>query len=70
MPVEQKLTMKQARVMRGFSQKETAIKLGVHRQTLGKWEKDAADMTLGKVMAFANLVGINYEEISFTFKST
>lgn len=65
MLIESKLTMKQARLFKGLSQKETAKMLGIHRQTLGKWEKDAADMTLGKVKEFSELVGLDYELIDF-----
>lgn len=65
-----KMTVKQARAAAGLTQKDAAIRIGVHRQTQGKWEKDASDMPLAKAYAFAKVVGKSFEEISFVVKST
>lgn len=65
-----KVTVKQARMAAGLTQKEAALLLGVHRQTQSKWEKDATDMPMGKAYAFAHLVGKPVEEISFVIQST
>lgn len=65
MVIDFQLTMTQARAMRGFSQKHAAEMLDVHRQTLGKWEKNAADMPMGKAKEFAKLVGMEMSDIKF-----
>jgi DNA-binding XRE family transcriptional regulator len=65
-----RLTVKQARLSAGLTQKEAAERLGVHRQTQSKWEKDASDMPMAKAYAFANVVGRKFEDISFMVEST
>lgn len=60
-----KLTMKQVRLIKGYSQQELGEMLGVHKQTVGKWERDANDMPLGKVKKFAEIVQMEMDEINF-----
>lgn len=60
-----KITMRQARALSELSQQDVANTLGVHRQTVGKWERDASDMPLKKAHEFASLVKIEVDNISF-----
>lgn len=60
------ITMKQARVGIGASQKEIAEKLGVHEQTYGRMEKNPEDVTIGQAIAFSKIVGLKVEDIFFS----
>lgn len=64
------ITVKQARLLSGLSQVEVADSLGVHRQTYAKWEKNADSMTIGQAKKFAEIAGVQLEQIFFTSKST
>jgi transcriptional regulator, xre family len=43
------ITLEAARVNAGLTQAEAAIKIGVHPQTLAKWEKDSSRIPYTKV---------------------
>ncbi|MED5019301.1 helix-turn-helix transcriptional regulator [Paenibacillus chibensis] len=64
------LTPKQARLLRGLTQKEVAALLDVHKDTYMKWERDADRMPVGKAKEFSSIVGWGVDEIFFTAKST
>jgi DNA-binding XRE family transcriptional regulator len=64
------ISPKQARVLSDLSQKEVAEKLGVHRQTYMKWERNADEMPVGKAKEFSEIVGRGVDEIFFTRVST
>lgn len=65
MILDTRLTMKQVRLIKGYSQQELAEMLGVHKQTVGKWERNANDMPLGKVKKFAEIVQMEMDQIEF-----
>ena len=47
----------------GLSQEQLAAQLGVSRQAVSKWELDAAQPELDKVVAMAELFGITTDEL-------
>jgi DNA-binding XRE family transcriptional regulator len=64
------ISPKQARILSDLSQKEVAERLGVHRQTYMKWERNADEMPIGKAKEFSKIVGREIDEIFFNHEST
>jgi DNA-binding XRE family transcriptional regulator len=64
------ISPKQARVLCDLSQKEVAYKLGVHRQTYMKWERNPDEIPVGKAKEFSEIVGRGVDEIFFVPEST
>jgi transcriptional regulator, xre family len=48
------VTLEAARVNAGLTQAEAATKIGVHPQTLAKWEKDSSRIPYAKVCKIEN----------------
>lgn len=59
-------TLRELRARKGWTQKETAEKLGVSTQTYNAWEKDVSNVAVSKVNAIAMLFGVTLGEIFFT----
>lgn len=59
------ITVKQARVGADLTQQQTADALGVHVQTYARMEKHPEDMTMKEAHAFAEIVNVPIESISF-----
>lgn len=55
MPIEQMMTLKSLRVRIGMTQQDVAEKLGVDRQTIGRWEKDSGPMPVKFMYSFSEL---------------
>ena len=51
------------RKQQGWSQEELAMKLGVSRQSVSKWESGASDPSTTSLMALAKLFGTTAEEL-------
>lgn len=64
-----KLTVKQARLLAGLTQKEVSEQLKVHVQTYMKWEKNPESMSIGTAKQFAKIVGLNFDDIFFDKES-
>lgn len=64
------LTPRQARLLSDLSQLEVAEKLGVHRQTYMKWERNPDEMPVGKAKEFSVIVGSSVDQIFFNPEST
>lgn len=64
------LTVKQSRLLADLTQQEVAIKLGVHKQTYVKWERNPEVIPLGQARNFAKIVGRRVDEIFFDDDST
>jgi DNA-binding XRE family transcriptional regulator len=64
------LTMKQARLLAGLTQQETADLLDVHKQTYVKWERKPDLIPLGKARNFSKTVERRIDEIFFDTDST
>lgn len=58
-------TLKELRARKGWTQKETAKKLGISEQTYNAWEKDVSGVAVSKVNALANLFGVKIGDIFF-----
>jgi len=59
------ITMKQARIGIGATQREIADKMGMHEQTYLKIERDSDIITIKQARRFADIVGLSFDEIFF-----
>lgn len=59
------LTVKQARLMKGLTQKQVAEALGVHVQTYQKIEKRPKTATVDQAKIIAELTGFSVDQIFF-----
>ncbi|WP_235859204.1 helix-turn-helix transcriptional regulator [Priestia flexa] len=62
--------MKQARLLKGLTQKEVAKKLGVHVQTYSNMERNPDDVTVGEAKLISEILGFSYDFIFFNDNST
>ncbi len=60
-----RLTMKQARVGAEMTQQQVADSLGVHVQTYQRMENNPEDISIKQGKKFADIVGVNFEDIFF-----
>ena len=65
-----KFTLKQARLLKGLTQKEVAKKLGVHVQTYSNMERNPDDVTVGEAKLISEILGFSYDFIFFNDDST
>lgn len=56
-------TLKELRARNGWTQAETAGKLGVSTQTYNAWENDIENLTITKIKAIAVVFGIDFNDI-------
>ncbi|WP_430482773.1 helix-turn-helix transcriptional regulator [Rossellomorea marisflavi] len=63
-------TLKQARLVKGLTQKDMAEKLNVHVQTYMKMEKRPDDVTIGDAKKICEILNMNYDFIFFNSNST
>lgn len=68
--VKLKFTLKQARLLKGLTQKEVAKKLGVHVQTYSNMERNPDDVTVGEAKLISEILGFSYDFIFFNDDST
>ncbi|MCU4757435.1 helix-turn-helix transcriptional regulator [Bacillus cereus] len=64
------LTIKQARLIKGFTQNEMAQQLNVHVQTYRNMENHPDEVTVGNAKKICDLLGISYDQIFFNDNST
>lgn len=64
------LTLKQARLLKGFTQRDVANKLGVHVQTYSKMEKHPDEVTIGEAKKLCDILEFSYDFIFFNTNST
>lgn len=62
---ETRYTLRELRARKGWTQRETARKLGISEQTYNAWEKDVSGVAVSKVNALAGLFGVKIGEIFF-----
>lgn len=65
-----KLTLKQARLLKGYKQIEISAHLGVHVQTYRKIERYPDTATIGEAKKICDFLGISYDYIFFDHDST
>lgn len=59
----QKFSLKELRARKGWTQQETAKRLGISTQTYNAWEKDISNVSVSKVLAVAKVFGVSIDEI-------
>lgn len=64
-----RFTIKQARSYAGFTQAEMAEKLGIHRSTYMKIEKDPSIATLGQISRISEITGVTIDQIFLGYSS-
>lgn len=64
------LTIKQARLLKGFTQNEMANQLNVHVQTYRNMENHPDEVTVGNAKKICDLLEISYDQIFFNVDST
>ena len=62
---DNKLTIKQWRMLHDMSQEELAQKLNVHANTIRNWEQNSLSMQVGDALKIAEVFGISMEKIFF-----
>lgn len=60
---EMKFSLKELRARKGWTQIETAGKLGISPQTYNAWEKDFSNVGVSKAMAVAELFDVTLSQI-------
>lgn len=60
-----KYSLKELRARKGWTQNQTALKLGISTQTYNAWEKDISNVGISKVNALAELFDVTLDEIFF-----
>ncbi|MGN4809676.1 helix-turn-helix transcriptional regulator [Bacillus cereus group sp. MYBK108-2] len=64
------LTIKQARLIKGFTQTDMAQHLKVHVQTYRNMENHPDEVTVGNAKKICDLLEISYDQIFFNAYST
>ncbi|MDF1511066.1 SOS-response transcriptional repressor [Bacillus phage vB_Bacillus_1020A] len=64
------ITLRQARLLKGLTQKEVAEKLGVHVHTYSKMEKCPDEVTIGDAKKLSEILQFSYDFIFFNDDST
>lgn len=62
---ERQYTLKELRARKGWTQEETAAKLGISPQTYNAWEKNISNIAVSKVQAVAELFDVVITQIFF-----
>lgn len=57
------LSLKSARVNAGMTTKEVAERVGVHHQTIGKYEKDSSDISVSLLNELSDLYQVPVDYI-------
>lgn len=60
---EMTFSIKELRARKGWTQQQTAEKIGVSTQTYNAWEKDISNVGIGKVIALADLFEVSLSQI-------
>lgn len=58
-----KYSIKELRARKGWTQAETAQKIGVSTTTFNAWEKDLSNVGIGKVIALAELFDVPLSQL-------
>lgn len=65
-----RISIKAARINANLTQEELASKLGVHRQTLSKWEENPAIMKINDAKKLCDVLNLSLSQIFFNNNST
>lgn len=59
------ITLEAARKNAGYTQKEVADKIGIHNQTVSKYENDSSKIPFDLMEKLCNLYGVTKDEVFF-----
>nr|WP_314099848.1 helix-turn-helix transcriptional regulator [uncultured Lachnoanaerobaculum sp.] len=59
------ITLEAARKNAGYTQKEVAEKIGIHNQTVSKYENDSSKIPFDLMEKLCNLYGVTKDEVFF-----
>ena len=59
------ISIRAARVNRGFSQKVAADRIGISTKTLGNWENGVTFPPADKIPVICDLYGVSYDQLNF-----
>ncbi|WP_234396987.1 helix-turn-helix domain-containing protein [Bacillus massiliglaciei] len=57
-------------MLKGFTQRDIAKRLGIHVQTYSKMEKDPDNVTIGEAKKICRILDVSYDFIFFNHDST
>lgn len=60
---EMTFSIKELRARKGWTQQQTAEKIGVSTQTYNAWEKDISNVGISKVIALADIFDVTLSQI-------
>lgn len=60
-----RITLKAARVNKGFTQKFVAAQIGVAKETVGNWESGKTMPKAGQIVELCTLYGLSYDSIKW-----
>lgn len=63
--MSQKLSLKQWRVVKGYSQEKMSELMDIHINTYRAWEEKPSSIKLGNAMKLAQVLDISIDDISF-----
>lgn len=63
--MEEKLNLKQIRLVRGLSQEDMADRLNIHVNTYRQWESEPLKVTVGNAFKIAEILNVSVESIFF-----
>ena len=63
--MEEKLSLKQIRLVRGISQEDMADKLHIHVNTYRQWEAEPLKVAVGNAFKIAEILNVSVDSIFF-----
>ncbi|MDY4739379.1 helix-turn-helix transcriptional regulator [Absicoccus porci] len=66
----ERMTLKAARVNAGMTQEDLAEAIGVHRQTVAKWEENPQLMSIETANKVCKVLNVKFHQIFFAREST
>lgn len=63
--MDEKLSLKQIRLVRGISQEEMATQLNVHINTYRQWEQEPMKVSVGNAFKIAEILKVPIDAIFF-----
>lgn len=61
----EKISLKSARINRNLTQKQLGALIGVHENTIAKWEEDPASMSIRNAEKVCNVLDYSISDIFF-----
>lgn len=61
----EQITLKSARINAGLTQKQLGERVGVHENTIAKWEDDPSSMSIRKAEKVCQALDVSFSDIFF-----